>query len=311
MMLLYVNMGWLSSSALFYDEWEADAVLGVMCILFGLTGYAPFSIVLLLSMSFWAAAGLADHVARTEDAAAYLTGQSGIDDILAIGVPFLIVAVWGMMQSADDVRWHLAKLHAVRSRLGISLSVGLVVSLAFFSRPTSKQFLESKRAEFTAQAEHVAKLCQLVGSEESPSAAAISPQPRLEFYNPSDSNVESISCPRAASREWIPESDDKDGIMQTDFARMMAELRDPARYGERFLTAEYEASVTKVLSVPYWLLFDVSCANTSMTARLYDAKTQALLRRVVVPCVSDEFEARRAVLEALQEKTGGVFTVRL
>ena len=66
--------------------------------------------------------------------------------------------------------------------------------------------------------------------------------------------------------------------------------------------------INKALSAPYWLLYDPRCTDKSMTAKLYDAKTYRLLRRVKVPCVYDEFKDRRALLLSLEKETGGVFT---
>ena len=71
---------------------------------------------------------------------------------------------------------------------------------------------------------------------------------------------------------------------------------------------KYEKSVNAALSAPYWLLYDPECIKGApITAKLYDAKTSTLLRRITIPCASDEIKDRKALFHALEE-TGGSFT---
>ena len=316
MMHLYVGAGWVGPRALPMGDMNAVGFYTfVMCVATAITGYSMLSALILLSMSLSDLSLLLTYLSTSDDVVQSLESESGIMAMFQIGIPIVLVVVWGMMQSTQSIQWSLKKLWVAKLRFGVAMTLGLAVSFAYFSRPTNQQYMESKKEEFTKQADVFAKLCSMEWSSENPTTEPIVPVPKLEFLSWKDhkGNVETIACSRAISNDWVSnylqEKQHPELRMNTKMMHFL-DLLHRSYFRDDFLTPKYEASVNAALSAPYWLLYDPQCLNGApITAKLYDAKTHALLRRLKIPCSSDETKDRRALFDALKSETGGVFTL--
>lgn len=314
MMHLYVGMEWVGPRALPLGDMDAfEMYTFIMCVVTAITGYSILSALVLISMSLSTCAMLLATLGRVEDMGSYMESESGIIAILYIGTPMILAVAWGMMQNSKSMQRHFAKIWAARFRFGLTMLLGIVVSFAYFHRPTKRQFIESKREEFTKQTDIFATLCN-EGWSGQPTTDPIVPQPKLELrYRNSKGNVETVLCSRAISKNWVSnyvqKEQHKDLDMLTKLSYYLDDLHRQSIYYDDFLTPQYEESVNTALSAPYWLLYDPQCANAQMTAKLYDATTSTLLRRVKIPCSYDNLKDRDALLTSLEEETGGVFTL--
>ena len=160
------------------------------------------------------------------------------------------------------------KLWAAKIRFGVAMTLGLVVSFAYFNRPTKRQYLESKREEFTKRADVFATLCSMDWSAETPKTEPIDPLPKLEFVflKGSIGNVETIVCGRAIDKNWISnylqEKQYVDLSLNTNMSSFLGHLYR-SRMRDSFLTSKYKDSINAVLSAPYWLLYDPACTPRS------------------------------------------------
>ena len=318
MMHLYVGMEWVGPRALPLGDMNAvDMYTFIICVATTITGYSILTALVLFSMSASNLCMLVIVLSQVDDVGSYMESESGIIALFRIGVPAIVAVAWGMMQSPRSMQRYFAKIWAARIRFGLAITLGFIVSFAYFDRPTKRQFINSKREAFTKQTEIFAQLCSIGWSEEEPTTEPILPQPKLEliFLKGSLGNVEAVVCGRAINNNWVSnylqDEQYEDLNIETNLGKHLNSLHRSYMY-DAFLTPKYEASVNAALSATYWLLFDPECTNGApITAKLYNAKTYTLLRRIKVPCSDDEYgyQDRRRLFESLASETGGVFKV--
>lgn len=318
MMHLYVGMDWIGPRALPLGDMNAvDLYTFLICVATTITGYSILTALVLGAMSVSNLCMLVIILSQVDDVGSYMESESGIIALFRIGIPAIVAVAWGMMQSRQSMQRYFAKIWAARIRFGLAITLGLVVSFSYFDRPTKRQFMESKRDAFTKQTEIFTRLCSIEWSEEEPTTEPILPQPILELVSlkSAQGNVEAVVCSRAISNNWVSnylqDEQYEDLNITTNLGKYLDSLHRSYMY-DAFLTPKYEASVNAALSATYWLLFDPECTNgVPITAKLYDAKTYTLLRRIKVPCSDDEYgyQDRRTLFESLASETGGVFKV--
>ena len=316
MMHLYVGMGWVGHEALPLGSMDAYLMWTFfMCVATTITGYSILTALTLASMSVSSLLMLLTILSTSEDPGSYMESESGIIAMFYIGTPMLLAIIWGMMQGSQSMKRYGTKLWTARYRFAIAMTLGLAVSYSYFSRPTTKQFLYSKRPEFEQQIELFTKLCSTEWSEETPSTEPINPQAVLKypFKQYQSGNIETVLCSRTRSKNWVSnylqDVKHRDLRMGTQLASYLSKLY-AKNVRDSFLHKTYIDSVNTALSPTYWLLYDAECLdNKPITGKLYDVQTQTLLRRVQVPCTFDEMLDRKALLDTLMKETDGVFIV--
>ena len=317
MMHLFVGQKWVGSHALPMGDMDVVGLYTfVVWVFTAVTGYGMLSALLAFSMSLSELSLLLIHLESVEDINAFMSSESGIVALFRIGIPFLVAVVWVMMQSSQSFQRSLKKIWVARFRFGIFIALGCAVSWTYFNRPTTKLYLESKQEEFAQQTQVFARLCSTDSSSETPTTDPIVPVPKLEFtfLKGSSGNVETVLCSRALSNEWVSkyvredQGDHPDLNIQTQLGRLL-DLLHRSHMRDAFLTSTYEEMVESALSPSYWLLYDTSCTDASLVGKLYDAKNHQLLRKVMVSCSGDSITDRKALFEALNTETGGIFVL--
>ena len=206
MMHLYVGMDWVGPHALPLGDMNAvDLYTFIICVATTITGYSILTALVLFAMSASNLCMLVIVLSQADEVGSYMGSESGIIALFRIGIPALVAVGWGMMQSRQSMQRYFAKIWAARVRFGLAITLGFIVSFAYFDRPTKRQFIESKRDAFTKQTEIFAQLCSIGWSEEEPTTEPILPQPKLEliFLEGSQGNVEAVVCSRAINNNWV------------------------------------------------------------------------------------------------------------